>query len=388
MPLSTKQARAALRRSLPLLVIVPVCCAAAVAEPAPSSTEAERRQYTFSWMFEDDDAMRPRGGTTRGADVTLAEEPSEAYRRLMEPGLRKFERDRRAILAMAGAYRTSFDFIETIGFTADYTPRRPYQSWGTEYIYVIADEPGFISLQHILVMTFAGEDGSAPEPVVVKHWRQDWRYEDPDFHLYTGHNQWERRTLAPAEVEGAWSQAVFQVDDSPRYQAVGRWRHRGNHATWTSERTWRPLPRREFSVRDDYHALVGTNRVTITPAGWIHEEDNLKAVLAGPGDLAEDEPYLAREAGLNRYEHIVGYDFSAGHEYWERTRQFWALVREAWRQVFAEGDAFEVRSQVDGQPLFQVMFGLAERFSADAFEAAPARREIHATLDRFIEDAP
>lgn len=344
-----------------------------------------RRQYTFSWMFSEDDAMQPRGGTTRGSDVTLADAPSDGYRRLMAPGLDKLERDRRAILAMAGGYRTSFDFIETVGFTANYEPRRPYQSWATEYVYVVADEPHFISLQHILVMTFQHDDGSESDPMVVKHWRQDWRFEDRDIHVYTGHNRWQRRSLEADSARGTWSQAVFQVDDSPRYQAVGRWQHHGNHATWTSDETWRPLPRREFSVRGDYDALVGTNRVTITPRGWVHEEDNLKAVVNARGEPAADTPYLAREAGLNRYERIVDYDFSAGHDYWQRTGEFWALVRAAWRELFEQRDSFTVRAAVDGEPLFQSMFALAERFSGDAFDKPAARREVRATLERYVE---
>ena len=29
-------------------------------------------------------------------------------------------------------------------------------------------------------------------------------------------------------------------------------------------------------MRDDYQVLVGTNRHTITPDGWLQEENNLK----------------------------------------------------------------------------------------------------------------
>ncbi|MEQ8860789.1 MAG: hypothetical protein RIC56_19260 [Pseudomonadales bacterium] len=348
-------------------------------------SESERRQYTFSWMFSDDGAMRPRGGNTRGPAVTLAEAPSDAYLRLMDPGISKLERDRRAILAMAGAYRTSFDFIETVGFTDGYEPRPPYQSWGTEYVYVVADEPEFISLQHVLVMVIEHDDGSHSEPIVVKHWRQDWRYEDTDLHAYAGHRRWQRKRSDAAAVAGAWSQAVFQVDDSPRYEALGRWEHRSNHSTWTSDHTWRPLPRREFSVRDDYHLLAGTNRVTITPQGWIHEEDNLKVVLDDDRGIVDDTPYLAREAGLNRYEHIVGYDFSAGDAYWRRTGPFWAGVRAAWDGLLTAEDTVTLKKAVDGRPLFSVMFELAERFAGDDFDTAAARDEIDATLADFVE---
>jgi hypothetical protein len=348
--------------------------------------EAERRQYTFAWPFSDDDAMRPRGGAVAGPEVTLAEGPSDGWLALQQPELTALERDRRAILAMAGAYRTTFDFIETVGFTPGHQPARPYQSWATEYVYVVTDEPHFISLQHILVVTLPdGEDGPG-EPLVVKHWRQDWRYQDAELHVHVGEGRWQRRVLEPHAVRGTWSQAVYQVDDSPRYQAIGRWVHRGNHATWTSDRTWRPLPRREFSVRDDYDVLVGTNRVTITPRGWVHEEDNLKVVLAAPGVPDTETPYLAREAGLNRYEHIVGYDFSAGDRYWRRTGPFWEQVRLAWADLLNDAERLHIESRVDGRPLFQAMFALADEL-ADRAETEPAavRQRIHATLDAYVD---
>jgi len=146
-------------------------------KPAP-------RQYTYSWMFSDVDAMKPRGGTTSGPAVVLDQQVSADFQQLQSTELTRLGRDRQAILAMAGAYRTSFDFIETVGFTPNYESRAPYQSWGTERVYVVADEPEFISLQHIIVMHFAAEDGTLSEPMVVKHWRQDWQYQDTALHAF------------------------------------------------------------------------------------------------------------------------------------------------------------------------------------------------------------
>ncbi|CAN0602722.1 unnamed protein product, partial [Ectocarpus sp. 12 AP-2014] len=219
--------------------------------------------------------MAPRGGTTTGPDATLDETVAPAFEELQTPGLSKMERDRRAILAMAGDYRTSFDFIETIGLTPGYTPARPYQSWGTERVYVVSDEAGFISLQHIIVMHFQMDDGSVSEPMVVKHWRQDWRYEDRDIHGFIARNHFAKERLSEEQATGTWSQTVYQVDDSPRYEAYGRWTHAPGMSSWESEDMRRPLPRREFSVRDDYHALYGSHRITIYPAGWVQEEDAL-----------------------------------------------------------------------------------------------------------------
>lgn len=369
-------------------------------EATGSPANNTARQYTFAWPFTADSEMRPRGGTTSGPDVELDREPGEAWRALQAPGLSDKERDRRAILAMAGPYRASFDFIETMGFTPDYQPPRPYQSWGTEYVYVVADEPDFISLQHVMVMYFESPDGEVSEPMVMKHWRQDWRYEDTRLNVYVGDNTWEQRSLNEEAVEGSWSQAVFQVDDSPRYEGYGRWRHAGNYSSWESEETWRPLPRREFSVRDDYDVLAGRNRHTIVPTGWTQESDNLKLDLKAAGEPDADQPYLAREAGLNRYERISGHDFAPGDRYWERTGPFWEQVRLAWDALLAQHDRVRLKREVDGQKLFEAMFGYARELDEGArgdkdnqggtakhFDREAARSFVDSTLARFTETA-
>ena len=73
--------------------------------------------------------------------------------------LTRFERDRRAILAMQGPHRASFDFLEVAGFTSGFSPAAPYQSWGTEYVYLVVDEGDFISLQHIGRYTYRPHGG-------------------------------------------------------------------------------------------------------------------------------------------------------------------------------------------------------------------------------------
>ena len=346
--------------------------------------DTEARRYTYSWLFVDDDAMAPRGGTTRGPEVTLAAGASEAWDALQAPDLSARERDRRAILAMAGPHRTTFDFIETIGFSEDYEPGKPYQSWGTEYIYVVTDEPDFVSLQHILVMRVKLDDGTVSDPMVVKHWRQDWRYEDRQLRTFAGFNRWERQELTAAASDGTWSQAVYQVDDSPRYETYGEWVHRPGYSHWESARTLRPLPRREFSVRDDYHALEGSMRITITPQGWVMEEDALKLVLEDDGAPRAERPYLAREAGISRYERIVGYDFSAGDEYWQRTGLFWSAVRDYWRERYAEAGDIRLRKQVDDKRLFVAMFDLAEKYAGENADPAAMREELRATVAPYL----
>jgi hypothetical protein len=347
-----------------------------------SAQDIQGRQYTFSWMFSESDSMKPRGGTTSGPEVRLDFGTAAAFSELQVRGLTPQERDRRAILAMAGDYRTSFDFIETVGFTQGYRPVAPYQSWGTERVYVVANEPDFVSLQHIIVMHFLDADGFESDAMVVKHWRQDWQYEDTEMHAFEGHGAFERRALDEQLRAGAWTQTVYQVDDSPRYEAIGRWTHAPGVSFWQSDDRRRPLPRREFSVRDDYQALYGSHRITITPAGWAQEEDALKLVLDAQNRPAGEQPYLAREAGLSRYDRVLDYDFSAGDLYWQSTGPFWSRVRQYWTDLYNKESAFRVVKTVDGVPMFMGLFDMAGQLfeSQDKMDEA-----IEALLSTYVK---
>lgn len=322
------------------------------------TTDAPSR-YTFSWPLGKD-IPAPRGGTTKGPPVTLDLEPSKAWQDLQAEGLSAQERDRRAILAMAGTYRVTFDFLEVVPFVKQDKPNAPYQSWGTEKIYVDRDDGRSISLVHILEMRIVQKDGSISEPMVTKHWRQDWQYQPTHVVEYRGRDQWQRRKLPAAAARGAWLQTVYQVDESPRYASVGRWEHSPSFSTWLSGETWRPLPRREWSVRDDYQVLVGTNRHTISPTGWVQEENNLKTVLTSARAIDPSRPYLAREYGVARYERIRDADFAQADVYYDRTRQFWDQVRDAWSGIFVKQGAVTLKGPVDKLGLFHPLFAHAD----------------------------
>jgi hypothetical protein len=350
--------------------------ATATTPPAPGSPQ----RYTFTWQVGQPDAPAPRGGTTRGPAITLDNDPSKAWTALQEPGLAPFERDRRAILAMAGDYRVTFDFLEVETFPPQ-TPRdKPYQSWGTEHVYVDADSGKSISLVHILNMRIIQDDGTVSEPMVTKHWRQTWQYEPNDIVEYKGRDRWERRKLAAADSSGQWSQTVYQVDESPRYASVGRWSHSSSFSTWISGDTWRPLPRREWSVRKDYQVLLGTNRHTITATGWVQEENNLKAVLTADRAIDPARPYLAREYGVARYSHVRGADTAAADEYYQRTRAFWDGVLSTWHQLFVNHPEITLRAPVDQAGLFHKLFEYADHLAAGERPTVPADEVIRESL--------
>jgi len=370
------------------LVFAFLTAALASGAAAYDASDADGVDYLFAWPFIETSAMGPRGGTTRAPVPEPVTTISPGWQALQEEGLSKLERDRRAILAMAGEYRVSFDFLETVGFEPGFEPAQPYRSWGTEFVEVVTDEPDFISLQHVLVMFFENDEGEMTGPMVTKHWRQDWRYEDTDLHEYSGNNVWTYRQLDQEKMAGAWTQAVYQVDDSPRYENYGRWSHLPTHSVWESNRAYRPLPRREWSVRDDYNVLSGINRQTVLPSGWVHEQDNLKLRVDESGEPVSDRPYLAREMGVNRYQPVADYDFEAGRDYWDATAEFWALVRAAWDQVYAEHDQFEMIDEVDGTTMWMALFQLASAVQASGdFDADDSRVEINAIFDRHVKPA-
>src|SRR5690554_5782595 len=121
----------------------------------------------------------------------------------------KKELDRKSILAMEGCYKVSFDFAETFSPDTGYVKYDNYSSGAIEYVFAIADEPDFISLQHISVVN---------DTFIVKHWRQDRLYENQAVLMFDKDRTWHNKTISKQEAKGTWTQIVFQVDDSPRYE--------------------------------------------------------------------------------------------------------------------------------------------------------------------------
>jgi hypothetical protein len=276
---------------------------------------------------------------------------------------------------MAGSYRVTFDFLEVASFAGDGARPRPYQSWGTEKVYVDRDEPGFVSLVHVLEMRMVDDAGKVSEPMVTKHWRQDWRFEPAFVIEHEDGNRWHRRDLALAERRGLWSQTVYQVDESPRYGSTGRWEHNAGFSSWISGDTARPLPRREWSVRKDYQLLYGTNRHTVGPLGWLQEENNLKRTV---GDAAL--PFVGREYGVARYERLKDADFAAADAYYAATRVYWDAVLDVWADIWSRERVVEVAANSDQSGAFARLFELADEFAAGRLTREAAMPRIRAAL--------
>jgi hypothetical protein len=289
----------------------------------------------------------------------------------------RFEKDRKAILAMAGDYRVRFDFTETVSFDPAYTIKEPKRSGGYEVVRVIEDRGDFVSLQHILV------SGTDEDAFPIKHWRQDWRYEPASVLIFVGGNTWRRRDLSEDERRGKWSQTVYQVEDSPRYGALAAWSHANGVSEWTPPAELRPLPRREATTRNDYEAILAVNRHAITPDGWVHEQDNSKVVLRG-----ETPKVLAREFGLNSYRTFDAFDETVATKYWDATKEFWTLVRADWDRLEREAPVFGLTVQGEPEPLYGPLLELADAVAAGSKSTDEAVVEAKAVIARFTTTSP
>ena len=112
-------------------------------------------RYTYSrWILSNPLLRLSQGAARRQAgrlNWPIGMMDGQSLRALREV---KKDLDRSAILAMVGTYKASFEFLETYGFDKGYKLDRPYQSWGTEFVFPIEKKEDFISLQHIMVMYF------------------------------------------------------------------------------------------------------------------------------------------------------------------------------------------------------------------------------------------
>lgn len=286
------------------------------------------------------------------------------------PNERVFDCDRRAILAMLGEYQVTFNFNETSVLKSGYARKNPKHSGGFEVVILVDDSGSSISMQHILV----GING-----MTIKHWRQEWVYEKASHWVYVGNQHFENHYRKPSSVQGTWTQLVFEVNDGPRYAGSGRWNHRYGVSTWTSERTWRPLPRREYSTRNDYQLLNVENRHTITPQGWTHEQDNTKVVRKNGKDTI-----LVREFGFNDYRRITGFNFKPGLAYWKATAPFWSIVRTRWNHEFDKSGHIFLLFETGDEEFIDTVLSLA-----DAYRNNP-RLEAHlpaldSAFNTFVE---
>ncbi len=259
----------------------------------------------------------------------------------------KKQQDHEAIKAMCGCYEVTFNFAETFNYSHDslYKPSETKVDEGLEWAQLLTDEEDKISIQHLLQV------GHPAEPQIVKHWRQDWLYENTGLYSYNADNVWTFKELPAAEVKGQWSQKVFQVDDSPRYEGSASWVHVDGKSYWENT-TPAPLPRREYTTRSDYNLTMRGNRQEITEYGWLHDQDNNKIIR----ETGKEDFVLAKEKGYNTYVKVDDSRCSAAAQWWKDNEEKWALVRAKWEDVYGRNQDLVLEEEVDNKVLYKYLF--------------------------------
>lgn len=281
----------------------------------------------------------------------------------------KKEQDRTFIKSMAGIYKVSFDFAETFASDTGYKYHPRYREHGIEYVFLTEEGPDKIALQHLLIVN---------DSIIIKHWRQDWVYENKEVYNYYKDNEWIKTTLTDAQAKGTWTQKVYQVDDSPRYESFGTWVHVDGRHFWEGVND-SPLPRREFTKRNDYNVMKRHSRMEIFNDGWALIQDNEKIVRNNGSDKV-----LCWEKGMERFSKG---DYNAGPavKWWEKQKQYWADVRSVWEEVYAKTADLKLADKIEKKKLYENLFSLGDKVCKDNYIKGSAKPDIKKTIDSFIK---
>ncbi|MEP2237640.1 MAG: DUF6607 family protein [Maribacter sp.] len=275
-------------------------------------------------------------------------------------------KDQEAIKSMCGCFEVTFNFAETFNYSTDslYKPSKTKVDKGLEWAELIVNEDDKISIQHLLQV------GNPAAPHIVKHWRQDWLFENTDLYGYNANNTWAYLSLPADQVKGQWTQKVYQVDDSPRYEGSSTWVHVDGKSYWENTAD-APLPRREYTTRSDYNLTVRGNRHEVTDYGWLHDQDNAKVIR----EDGKKDVIIAKEKGYNTYVKVDDSRCAAAAAWWKSNTDKWALVRTKWNDVYGRNQDLSLEEKVDNKVLYKYLFD----------EEYDQKGEIEEVIESFVK---
>jgi hypothetical protein len=278
--------------------------------------------------------------------------------------------DRKVIDNLCGCFEVDFKYAETFSPDPDYKYHDREETGGTaELALPIEVSDKKIVIQHLLIVS---------PTMVVKHWREEWTYENPVIWKYKGDRVWVKETLPAEAVKGKWTQSVWEVADEPRYQGISQFVNLDGRIVWQST-TDAPLPRREYSVRSDYNILRRTNRMNIGDNGYLHEQDNQKVIRT-----KESDKVLVEEKGLNTYKRIPEKECSAALEYWEKNKEYWGRVRAIWEDYLATHDTISLKNKIDNKFLHEYLIAMAQDFASKKIAEPDINKRIRNEINRFL----
>ena len=276
--------------------------------------------------------------------------------------------DKKAIKSMCGCFDVGFHFAETFSYSKDtnYMPSKIKHAGALEFAQLVEETEDKVVIQHLLIV------GSEESPYIIKHWRQDWIYENNDFYMFNHDNKWAYKNINDNDVKGQWTQKVYQVDDSPRYEGTASWVHVDGKHYWENT-TDAPLPRREYTKRSDYNVTIRTNRHEILANGWVHDQDNKKVIR----EADSEDKLLAEEKGVNNYNRVDESKCKAAAEWWQENKDFWKQVRISWDEIYGLNKNLELEEKVEGKRLYDVLFGM---------DIKTSKKKINKTIESYVKE--
>ncbi len=280
------------------------------------------------------------------------------------------QQDKANINKLCGCFEVDFKYAETFSPDPNYKYHDREETGGTaELALPIEVSDKKIVIQHLLVV--------GPS-VVVKHWREEWTFENPVIWKYKGDRTWVKETVPAEQVKGKWTQTVWEVADEPRYQGFSQFVNLDGKVIWQNT-TDAPLPRREYSVRNDYNVLKRTNRLNITDSGYLHEQDNSKIIRAGGTDKL-----LVEEKGWNSYKRIPEKECAAAKEYWTKNGEYWGRVRKIWADYISTHDTISLKNKIGDKFLHEYLIDLSKEYAAKKITDKDIDAKIKTEITRFI----
>jgi hypothetical protein len=270
---------------------------------------------------------------------------------------------------LCGCFNVTFKYAETFSPDPHYAFHEREELYGRELVLLVEQTPQKLVLQHLLL---------ADDTTIIKHWREDWAYQQPVLFTYTGNKTWVKQVQPAAEVKGKWVQTVWEVDDSPRYQGSSNWVTTNNKTFWEST-VDAPLPRREYTVRNDYNIMRRTNRIVLTDSGWLHEQDNGKIQQTGTS-----RTLLAEEKGINLYVRMPSQYCNAANAWWQKNSAFWQVVRQQWQIVLNQHDTLALKPAADGKKLYEHLDALWRQWRTGSITTAALAPQINTLINKFL----
>jgi len=269
---------------------------------------------------------------------------------------------------LCGCFDIDFKYAETFSPNPDYKFHNREELGALELALPIESSDKKVVIQHLLVMG---------DSAVIKHWREDWVYEQSYLWVYQGDKKWTKQELRPEQYKGKWTQTVWEVDDAPRYQGISEWVTTDGKTFWQST-TAAPLPRREYTVRSDYNIMRRGNRLILADTGWTHEQDNDK-LLAKDGA----QTLIAQEKGYNIYTKVADAKCAYAKTWWGGQSAFWSQVRIAWQSVLQSGNTISLQTQVDSKFLYQYLDELDGQFNQKQVSLGEVSTKARVLIQKF-----